>query len=114
RLVDHGSRTELVRPFPRDGVTRLDEDDDAPARMLRSKPNRLKELESVGVQRRVEDEDVGLEERQLRAHLAHRAGPVHVVPVADEAVDDGFRDGGLVLGDEDSRAPRHGRASYWL
>ena len=77
--------------------------------MLRGEAYGLKQLEPVGVQRRVEDEDVGGERRQLCAHLAHRPSPTHFVTDALEALDDGSRHGRLVLGEQDACMSRRHR-----
>ena len=70
--------------------------------MLRREADRLKQLETVGVERDVEDENVRRERGQLGTHLAHRARPAHLVTHAAEALNDRLRQPGLVLGEQDA------------
>jgi hypothetical protein len=80
--------------------------------VFRRKAERLEQLEPVGVEGRVEDEHVRLEEGELGTHLSDRTSPVHVVPPQRESIDDLLSDGGLILGDQDAGAGwRHHRAS---
>jgi len=80
--------------------------------VLRGKTDRLEELQPVGVQRGVQDEDVRLEALELATHLANRSCPVHIVSQQRESIDDLLGDGGLILGDQDAGAGwRHDRAS---
>ena len=80
--------------------------------MLGRKADRLKEFQPVRIERRVKDEHVRRERRELGTDLADRLRPAHVVAQQGESIDDLLGDGGLILGDQDAGAGgRHHRAS---
>ena len=112
-LHHHRRRAELLRAFSGPNIAGGGEDHNAGPRMLGREPDRLEQLQPVGVERRVEDEDIRLEVSELGAHLADRLRPVHVVANQGEAVDHLLGDGGLILSNQDAGADwRHHRASY--
>ena len=80
--------------------------------MLGGKADRLKKLQPVGVEGRVQDQDVRLEVGELGTHLTNRFRPADIVSEQGESVDDLLGDGGLILSDQDADAGwRHHRAS---
>jgi hypothetical protein len=101
-LGNHGCGAQLMGALARAHVLGVGEHHHPTRRALGREAYGLEELETVGVEGDVEEEQGGAEAGQLGAHIAHRPHPANVVAPALQRGD--HRPGlpRLVLGEEDA------------